>query len=179
MASNCLTPGAGSTATPGVHHLRGDGAGNRDPSAFTFDGSYSYTVTLVGSYAGSPSEVGWFTKVGGTYQFPPVINWSKPDDRHLDHHHTSGDDWGFYIRTPSRRGRRLRLGWRLLRCRGRLRRGAAQQFSLMITPTAPATSWGVDDEVLELMYTDQKLDSDYNDYIFTSSRPPSSSSTGA
>jgi hypothetical protein len=169
MAADCLNQAPGSTANSGgFTSYWGDGAENRDPSAFTFDGDYSYTVTLVGSYAGSASEVGWFTKIGGVYQFHPVLDWSNRTIGTSITVNTSGDDWGFYIKNAFNAAvGGCASDGDCSDAEGGFAGAPHQQFALMINADGSRYLVGVEDEALQLMPNGEKLDSDYNDYIFT------------
>ena len=138
-----------------------------DPAAFMFDGSYSYTVTLRGSYAAGTSEVGWFTKAGGVYTFNPVAGWgSKTIGTTINI--PAGADWGFYIKNsfnPQNNG----CSPNDTDCSdasGGFDTEPFQQFALFLNSAQDKYLVGVEDNKLELMPNGEFHDSDYQDYIF-------------
>lgn len=169
MASDCLNEAAGSDANAGGYaKYWGDGTGSRDASAFMFSGDFEYNVTLLGSYAGSASEVGWFTKSGGTYVFHPVASWSARTVGSSLTINTSGDDWGFYIRNSfnSQGNGCQNPEYDCSDAEGGFTADPHQQFALMLSADGSRYLVGTEDEELQLTPPNFPYDSDYNDYIF-------------
>jgi hypothetical protein len=180
IASDCQNQAAGSNANAigGFTKYWGDGGGGRDASGFLFDGSRSYTVRLVGSYAGDKSEVGWFTKDAGGYQFTAVPTWS---DRTIgttlviDAGVTGGKAWGFFIRNalnPSTGG----CGGNDTDCsdaEGGYTLIPFNQFAMFSDADQSTFLVGAEDNLLELLADNVFFrDSDYNDYIWSVTPEP-------
>ena len=169
LAADCLNAAPGSNANAGgFTNYWGDGAGGRDPSAFMFNGDHEYNVSLVGSYAGTASEVGWFTKIGGTYQFHPVAAWSARTVGSSVTINTSGEDWGFYIRNSfNGNGNGCQNpDYDCSDAEGGFTTDPHQQFALMVNADGTRYLVGAEDEELQLSPPNFPLDSDYNDYLF-------------
>lgn len=175
MGADCQNQAPGSTANQGgFTTFFGDGAGSRDATAFLFNGSYTYTATLRGSYAGANSEVGWFTRTGETYAFHPVADWSNKTIGTSVAITTGGLPWGFYIKndfnpsiggcaSPDTDCSDAENGF-----------GGApfQQFALFSTATGTTFLVGSEDNRLELLPNGRYEDSDYNDYIWAVTPTP-------
>ena len=106
MGANCRNEIDGSSANQGGFtggKYWGNGPANRKTSSFMFSGAYAYKVTFLGSYAGEPSDFGYFTNTGGTYEFHPLgsnttvgtVAFVPP---------TGGANWGFYLKHDGHEG---------------------------------------------------------------------------
>ncbi len=166
---------AGSVANVYTKYLS-DGTSGKDATAFMFNGGSTYTVTLRGSYAGEPSEVGWFTKGADGYKFNKVTGWSDRIVGSTATINTMGQDWGFYIRN----GFNLQFGG----CAADPKTHCSdaeggfavvkpgdpqlplQQFALFSNKGGNRFLVGVEDNKLELLGpNNSSLDSDYNDFL--------------
>jgi hypothetical protein len=174
MSGTCINAAPGSAANQGGGYTKyfGDGAGRRDPSSFTFDGTRSHTVTLVGSYAGGQSTVGWFTKSGGVYTFTAVPAWSTRSINTtitIDPSMTGGKDWGFYIKNNSNpsTGGCAPPDTDCSDAEGGFTAAQFQQFALFADAAETKMLVGAEDNRLELLPNGTYEDSDYNDYIWS------------
>lgn len=175
LAADCQNQAAGSYANQGGGFTKywGTGTTGRDPAGFTFDGSRTYTVRLLGSYAGSQSEVGWFTKDGaGAYQFNAVPVWSARTINStlvINAALTTGKAWGFFIRNafnPNTGG----CGGDDTDCSdavGGYTLIPFNQFALFSNADQSTFLVGAEDNRLELLPNGLFQDSDYNDYIWS------------
>ena len=169
ILSTCRNETAGSFANRGgFTSYFGDGAEGEDATAFMFDGDFEYNVTLVGAYHGLASEVGWFTRIGGAYQFHPVAAWSSSTINSSLTINTGGDDWGFYIRNTfnTQTSGCLSPEYDCSDADGGFAGVPFQQFALMINADGTRYLVGTEDNQLSLSPGAFPLDSDYNDYIF-------------
>ncbi len=174
LASDCQNQAAGSNANAigGFTKYWGDGIGGRDASSFTFDGTRSYTVRLVGSYAGDQSEVGWFRKDGSGYQFFPVAAWSARTINStlvIDATLTGGRTWGFYIRNSGNPGTGG-CGGDDTDCsdaEGGYTAIPFNQFAMFSNVDQSSFLVGAEDNLLELLPNGFFRDSDYNDYLWS------------
>lgn len=180
LAADCQNqaPGSNANAVGGFTQYWGDGGGGRDASGFLFDGSRSYTVSLVGSYAGDVSEVGWFTKDAGGYQFTAVPAWSARTigtTLVINGIATGGRQWGFFIRNalnPSTGG----CGGDDTDCsdaEGGYTLIPFNQFAMFSNADQSTFLVGAEDNLLELLPDNLFFrDSDYNDYIWSVTPEP-------
>ncbi len=185
IASDCQNQAAGSNANAigGFTKYWGDGVGGRDASGFTFDGTRSYTVRLVGSYAGDLSEVGWFRKDGSGYQFFPVSAWSARTINSalvIDATLTGGRAWGFYIRNSGNPGTGG-CGGDDTDCsdaEGGYTAIPFNQFAMFSNVDQSSFLVGAEDNLLELLPNGFFRDSDYNDYLWSVVPEPPSAGQG-
>lgn len=151
----------------------GDGGGFRDAAGFMFNGDFTYTVKLLGSYAGENSRMGYFTKVGGSYQLYPVASWGNRVVNSTMTIDTDGADWGFYIANDfnAENGGCTADLTHCSDATGGFTAIPYQHFALMLGNTAGTYMVGVEDNKLEtLPRTDGQAflrDSDYNDFILS------------
>jgi hypothetical protein len=167
LATDCRNKAAGSDAGQGslVDPYNTYLNINRAPAPFTFDGGKTYTVSLVGSYAGSISKVGYFTKDAGGYVFTEVPNWSNKTIGTTVAINTAGKPWGFFI-SNSLFNATLACGINTAcsDATGGFAAAPNQQFALFATTSQKALLAGAEDNLLNPLLGD--LDSDYNDYIW-------------
>ena len=106
LGSSCGPAAAGSTANQGGFaggKYWGSGTDHRKSAPFMFAGPYAYKVTLLGAYTAEDGEIGWFTKVGGSYVFHPLWT-SKTIGGVAFVPPTGGVEWGFYVKHPGHEG---------------------------------------------------------------------------
>lgn len=182
ILAGCLNeqPGSTANATTPYSFMWGDNGGpagnGMDASSFMFNGSQSYTVTLLGSYAGAGSTIGWFTKTGTTYTFNPVTEWSN---KQLDFAVTipaqpAGTTWGFFVNTLDAQtggcGGVSNPNYACSDATGGFTAAPNQQFALFANSTGTQFLVGTEDNELLLLNdlpNPLEHDSDYNDYIFS------------
>ncbi len=174
LATDCQNQAAGSNANQGGYtKFWGDGTLGNDASAFTFDGTRSYTVTLLGSYAGSKSTVGWFTKDGAGYVFHDVALWTDRTVNHqitIDASMTGGRKWGFFIRNDFNptTGGCLGDDTDCSDAEGGFSAPQYNQFAMFSNDDQSKFLVGAEDNKLELLPENTEFrDSDYNDYIWS------------
>jgi hypothetical protein len=175
MAPNCVNQATGSNANQGGYTTYfGDGGSKRDPSAFMFDGSRSYAVTLIGSYSGARSTVGWFIKSRrGVYTFFPIAAWTNKainSSITITPAMTGGRDWGFYINNDlnAATGGCSSDTHDCSDAEGGFSSVQFQQFALFSTRRERKLMVGAEDNRLEVGGAPPNyLDSDYNDYIWS------------
>ena len=173
LATDCQNQAPGSNANQGgFTKYWGDGVGGRDASGFAFDGARSYAVSLIGSYAGEASIVGWYTKFAGVYDFHPVPAWSGRtinSNLTIDAALTGGKPWGFFIRNeinPNTGG----CGGPNTDCsdaEGGYTIIPFNQFAMFSNGDQSKFLIGTEDNALELLPNGYFRDSDYNDYIWS------------
>jgi hypothetical protein len=175
MSPACDHQAPGSTANQGGFvggKYLGTGAGDRGSSDFMFNNG-TYTVTLLGSYAGATSIVGWYTKTGSTYTFHPVGDWGNKQIGHsevIDPTATGGNSWGFFIQNSlvNATGACDQGGHRSCSdATGGFATNPFNQFALFQNQAADKYLVGTEDNLLNLIEVDPPRDSDYNDYIFS------------
>ncbi len=177
FAVGTITPGCDNEAGAsyanrgGYSTYFGDGAGNRDATAFSFAAGFEYVVTLKGTYAGAMSEVGYYTVSGGVNTYIPVPAWSAKTVGVQVVINTGGKPWGFYIKNNflSPTGGCGGTAYYCSQAEGGFAPAAgqaSQQFALF--GNASGTGWlaGVEDNFLQLLPNGFFRDSDYNDYMF-------------
>lgn len=166
MGPGCTHQTAATDANMGGYsEYWGDGAGGNDPSAFMFNGDFDYDVTLIATFAGEESEVGWFTKEGGVYTFHPVAAWGDKTIDAAISISTGGADWGFYISNGYQNDAGCGTETSCSDAEGGYTADPEQKFVLMTNGGGTSYLVGVEDQPLELL-VDGPFDSDYNDYIF-------------
>lgn len=173
LATDCQNQALGSNANQGGYtRFFGDGVGGFDASGFAFDGARSFAVSLIGSYAGEASVVGWYTKFGGVYDFHPVTAWSDRminSNLTIDAALTGGKPWGFFVRNlinPNTGG----CGGPDTDCsdaEGGYTIIPFNQFAMFSNGDQSKFLVGSEDNALELLPNGYYRDSDYNDYIFS------------
>jgi len=179
-SSNSNSPAVGAVFSTGSYWgLQGNAV---QPAGFMFNGSQSYTVTVVGGFRGGDSEVGWFTIDGfGVYHFNPVPTWSAGPDVTLTPIvvNPGGANWGFYYSNGFN-------GHTGAGCGGAPNHWCSDatagipadpvtgtpnqnQFALFTNSTGTQFAVGIEDNQLQLISDGNGLlhDSDYQDYIFT------------
>ncbi len=184
LAADCQNQAAGSNGNAGgFSQYWGDGVGGRDASGFTFDGTRSYTVRLLGSYAGDRSEVGWFTKDARGYQFTVVPAWSARTVNSsvvIDAALTGGRAWGFFIRNGGNPGTGG-CGGDDTDCsdaEGGYTVIPFNQFAMFSNSDQSTFLVGAEDNLLELLPNGSFRDSDYNDYIWSIAPEPAAVGQG-
>lgn len=170
ISSGCDNQAGASFANRGGYSTYfGDGAGNRDATAFSFAPGFEYTVTLRGTYAGNVSEVGYYTVSGGVNTYFPVAAWGSKTVGSSVLINTNGRPWGFYIRNTvlSATAGCGGTSYYCSQAEGGFTALPRQQFALF--GNASGTGWlaGVEDNFLELLPNGFFRDSDYNDYMFS------------
>ncbi|MBC7563583.1 MAG: hypothetical protein H7305_11800 [Gemmatimonadaceae bacterium] len=148
----------------------GDGASNRDATAFSFAAGFEYTVTLKGTYAGNESEVGYYTVTpAGANFYTEVPAWSGKAVGTPVVINTGGRPWGFYIRNTvlSPTGGCGGTSYYCSEAEGGYSSVPYQQFALF--GNAAGNGWlaGVEDNFLNVLPNGSYQDSDYNDYMFS------------
>jgi hypothetical protein len=178
MGPACLLQSPGSLANQGgMTNYWGDNGGiggGRDASSFMFGGSYSYAVTLIGSYAGNSSEVGWFTKSGGVYTFHPITDWGNKTINHSETINTGGLDWGFYVKNTALDATgNCAPQTSCSDATGGFSSTPFNQFAMFINSGGTQLLVGLEDNRLSPLWNGPdptnnptNRDSDYNDYIF-------------
>lgn len=153
----------------------GDGPQSRDPSAFMFTGAHQYKVRLLASYAGNSSVVGYYTRIGGSYQFTPVAPWGL---KTIGTEVTipAGADWGLFIGNrfnPDLAGCGTGPNGERYYCSDA--NGGftpttppvpLQQHALFTNGAGSAFLVGMEDNSVETLPEGTFYDSDYQDYIF-------------
>lgn len=166
----CKSEAAGSYANRGLFPtgamFLGTGAGFFSPNAFTFAGSRTYKVKLLGSYAGDASTVGWYTKSGGVYTFNAVAAWGA---RTINSELTidpGTSQWGFFVRNiyinpTGSCGPQTAC----TDATGGFTGAPFQQFALFSNSAQTKFMVGIEDNIIEVLIGDQ--DEDHNDYMFS------------
>jgi hypothetical protein len=170
MTPGCLHEAPGSFANQGGFEdgtYLGVGLRGRNPSDFRFDAG-PYAVTLVGSFAGAESTVGWFTSDSG-YGFHPVPGWINKVIGHtevIDRAATGDAPWGLYLENAVINAARGCDPANHRSCSdavGGYLDPPYNQFALFRNASGTKFLVGAEDNVLEVMPV---ADSDYNDYIW-------------
>lgn len=167
---NCKNEALGSGANAGGYDkFWGDGAKLYDPSSFMFNGTYSYNITLKGSFAGASSTIGYFTRDITGYHYTPLVDFSARIINSTAVINTGGANWGFYITNS--------FNTDLAGCdianptqsacsdaTGGFSSQLFQQHALFMNTTQTGYLVGIEDNRLEVGGT---RDSDYNDYMIS------------
>lgn len=179
FGANCLNEGgaAGSTSNAAGNNYTkywGDGTNGRDASSFMLNGTYTYTVTLKGSFVALKSEVGWFTRnADGSIDAHAVQAWSDRSigsSVQINPALTGGKPWGFYIKNGfNSNSGGCAADTDCSDATGGFTAIPFQQFALMLDPSNNGRYLvGAEDNRLELLASNTEfLDSDYNDYIWS------------
>ena len=181
VGADCASERGNSDANAGGGYTRyfGDGPSDRDAAGFMFNGDYTYTVTLQGSYTAGAANTttGYFTKnLDGTYNLFPVASWTSVAGVGTSTViNTGGADWGFYINytaSPDNTG----CVSPTVHCSdatGGFTGAPFQHFALMLNPTTSTYLVGAEDNRLGLFTAfgdpanPTNEDSDYNDYMWS------------
>jgi hypothetical protein len=170
MSPGCLHATPGSFANQGGFEggtYLGVGLRGRNPSDFLFNGG-PFAVTLVGSFAGAESTVGWFTRDSG-YAFRPVPGWINKVIGHtevIDREATGDLSWGLYVENGSINVARGCDPAHHRSCSdavGGYLDPPYNQFALFRNAAGTRVLVGAEDNILEVAPV---ADSDYNDYIW-------------
>ena len=164
---NYQAPGSDANAAGNAYtYMWSDGVKS---AAFSFNGAYSYTVTLRGSYVGGNSRVGYYIKKAGGYTFTEVPEWTSRTIGFTKVINTGGAEWGFFIAngagvTAGGCGTFDGLPAACSDATGGHVSDPLQQFALFAT--AGGTSYLVGAEDKQVL-TSAGNDADYNDYLWS------------
>jgi hypothetical protein len=171
IGPDCAFKAAGSTnVAPNTYtqYWQDAGTGENDASAFSFSGTYQYTVTLKAAYSSGTSEVGYWYINGGVRTFVAVPGWGNKTAMGVVTPiaiPTTATSWGFYLK-GTQITEAPTCGTNTV-CSDQ---EANQHFALFLnTVTGNDYLVGVEDANLHPLWPASEptnQDSDYQDYIF-------------